>query len=122
LTSAVVGGEWSASFPGRLTPWEIIPGTRLIGAWVDPRAGLEDVEYRKFFLHRDSKFDPSVVQPVASRYTDYAIPTPNFYQENTYEDRDRYVNLLTVTEVHIFPICIQMTSVVKMMSLSLQYN
>jgi hypothetical protein len=32
LTSAVVGGEWSASLPG----------------WVGPRAGLDDVEKRKF--------------------------------------------------------------------------
>jgi hypothetical protein len=34
---------------------------------VDPRAGLDDVGKRK-----DSDFDPSVVQPVASRYTDCA--------------------------------------------------
>jgi hypothetical protein len=43
LTSALVGGEWSASRPGRITP-----GTHLIGGWVDPRAGLDDVEKRKF--------------------------------------------------------------------------
>jgi hypothetical protein len=30
LTSALVGGEWSASRPGRRTHW--------IGDWVDPRA------------------------------------------------------------------------------------
>jgi hypothetical protein len=34
LTSALAGGEWSASRPGR---------------WVDPRAGLDDLEKRKFF-------------------------------------------------------------------------
>jgi hypothetical protein len=37
LTSAPVGGEWSASRLGRFTP-----GTHWIGGWVDPRAGLHD--------------------------------------------------------------------------------
>jgi hypothetical protein len=43
LTSALVGGEWSASRPGRFTPGERTPGTHSIGGWVDPRAGLYDV-------------------------------------------------------------------------------
>jgi hypothetical protein len=48
LTSALVRGEWSASRPGRFTPGEIAPGTHWIGGWVDPRAGLDDMEKRKF--------------------------------------------------------------------------
>jgi hypothetical protein len=48
LTSALVGGEWSASRPGHFTPGERAPGTHWIGGWVDPRAGLDDVEKRKF--------------------------------------------------------------------------
>jgi hypothetical protein len=48
-----------------------------IGGWVDPRAGLEDVEKGTFLnLYRHLNSDPSVVQPVASRYTDWAIPAP----------------------------------------------
>jgi hypothetical protein len=43
LTSALVGGEWSASRPGRFTP-----GTHWIGGWVGRTAGLDDVEKRKF--------------------------------------------------------------------------
>jgi hypothetical protein len=39
LTSALVGGEWSASLPGRFAP-----GTHWIGSLVDPGAGLDDVE------------------------------------------------------------------------------
>jgi hypothetical protein len=31
LTSAVDGGEWSASRPGRFTPGESAPGTHWIG-------------------------------------------------------------------------------------------
>jgi hypothetical protein len=49
LTSALARGEWSASRPGRFTPRERAPGTHWIGGWVDPRAGVDDVEKRKFF-------------------------------------------------------------------------
>jgi hypothetical protein len=49
LTSALVGGEWSASRPYRFIPGERGPGTQWIGGWVGPRAGLDDVEKRKFF-------------------------------------------------------------------------
>jgi hypothetical protein len=48
LTSALFGGEWSALRPGRFTPEERAPGTHWIGGWVDPSAGLDDVEKRKF--------------------------------------------------------------------------
>jgi hypothetical protein len=34
LTSAIVGGEWSASNPGRFTPGERAPGTHWIGGWL----------------------------------------------------------------------------------------
>jgi hypothetical protein len=47
-TSALVGGEWSTSRPGRFTPGERAPGTHWIGSWVDLRAGLNDLEKRKF--------------------------------------------------------------------------
>jgi hypothetical protein len=50
LTSALFGGEWSASYSDRFTPGERAPGTHWIGGWVDPRAGLDDVEKRKFLL------------------------------------------------------------------------
>jgi hypothetical protein len=44
FTSALVGGELSASRPGRFTPRERAPGTHWIVGWVDPRAGQDDVE------------------------------------------------------------------------------
>jgi hypothetical protein len=44
LTSALVRGEWSASRPDRFTPGERAPGTHWIGGWVDPRAGLDDMQ------------------------------------------------------------------------------
>jgi hypothetical protein len=48
LTSALVGGEWSASHPSYFTPGERSPGSHCIGGWVDPRAALDDVDKRKF--------------------------------------------------------------------------
>jgi hypothetical protein len=47
LTSALDGGEWSASRPGRFTPREIASGNHWTGGWVGPRADLEAVENRK---------------------------------------------------------------------------
>jgi hypothetical protein len=46
LTSALVGGEWSTSRPGRFTPGERDPDTHCIGDWVDPRAGLDSYRTR----------------------------------------------------------------------------
>jgi hypothetical protein len=48
LTSALGGDEWSASRPGRFTLGEKAPSTHWIGGWVDPRAGVDDMEKRKF--------------------------------------------------------------------------
>jgi hypothetical protein len=43
LISALVGGEWSTSRPGRFTPGERAPGTHWTGGWVDLRANLHDL-------------------------------------------------------------------------------
>jgi hypothetical protein len=43
-----LGGGESASRSGRFTTGENAPDTHWIEGWVDPRAGLEDVEKRKF--------------------------------------------------------------------------
>jgi hypothetical protein len=47
LTSALDGGEWSASHPGRFTPRETNHGTHWIGGWVGPRTGLDDIDRSK---------------------------------------------------------------------------
>jgi hypothetical protein len=51
FTSALAAGEWSASryAPAALYSGERAPGIHSIGGWVDPRAGLDDIENRKFF-------------------------------------------------------------------------
>jgi hypothetical protein len=50
---------------------------------VCPRAGLDDVKKRKFLPLPDSNTDPSVVQPVTSRYTYYAIRAPQILEDST---------------------------------------
>jgi hypothetical protein len=48
LTLALGGGLWSASRPGCFTSGVRIAGTHWIRGWVKLRAGLDDVEKRKF--------------------------------------------------------------------------
>ena len=67
MTAALEGGEWSASRPGCSLPRER-PGTHCTGGWLDLRAGLDGVQK----ISPPPGFDPRTVQPVASRYTDYA--------------------------------------------------
>jgi hypothetical protein len=57
-TSALIGGEWSASRPGRFITGERASDTHWIGGWVDPRTGLDDVERRKFLLLPGLEFRP----------------------------------------------------------------
>jgi hypothetical protein len=74
VTSALDGGEWSASRPGRFTPRERALGTHWIGGWVGPRAVLDAVVKRKIPSPcRESNPRTPIVQPVAQRYTDWAI-------------------------------------------------
>jgi hypothetical protein len=74
LISVLDGGEWSASRPGRFTPRERAPGTHCIGDWVGARAVLDAVVKRKTpSPRRESNPSTPIVQPVAQRYTDWAI-------------------------------------------------
>jgi hypothetical protein len=73
LTSALVEDGWSVSRLGRFTPGERAPGTH----WVGPRAGLDDVEKRKFLTLPVIQLRTLGRLAVASRYIDCAIPAPN---------------------------------------------
>jgi hypothetical protein len=68
LTSALDGGEWSASRPHRFTCSERDAGTHWIGDWVSPRAGLdaviEEVNYQPLL-----RLETPIIQLVAQRYT-----------------------------------------------------
>jgi hypothetical protein len=74
LTSALDRGEWSASRPHRFTRRERTPSTHWIGGWVGPKTVLDAVVKRKILsLHQKSNPRTPIVQPVAQRYTDWAI-------------------------------------------------
>jgi hypothetical protein len=66
LTSALAGGEWSASRPGRFTPWERVPGTHWIRRWVNLRDGLDDLEKRRLLTLPGLKLR-SLSRPVRSQ-------------------------------------------------------
>jgi hypothetical protein len=74
LTSALDGGEWSASCPGRFIPREGAPGTHWIGGWVGPRAILDAVVKRKIpSPHRESNPRTAIVQTIAQCYTNFSF-------------------------------------------------
>jgi hypothetical protein len=75
MTAALEGGEGSASRPGRSLPPEKTryPLYRRLGG---PQGLSEQV--RK--ISTPPGFDPRTVQPVASRYNDYAT-RPTFYMD-----------------------------------------
>jgi hypothetical protein len=88
LTSALDGGEWSASLPGRFTPKEIAPNTHWIGGWVGPRAVLDAMVKRKIPSPRqESNPWTPIVQPVAQRHTDWAITAlaSSFIKKDSYK-------------------------------------
>jgi hypothetical protein len=68
LTSALDEGEWPASRPCRFTP-----GIHCIRDWVDPRAGLDAMEYKKTTAPTGNRIP---VKTIARRYTDWAIAAP----------------------------------------------
>jgi hypothetical protein len=78
LTSALDGGEWSASRPCRFIPRERVPGNHSIGGWAGPRTGPESVQERKILRCRDSNLDRRARYHVAiltelSRYLCFLI-------------------------------------------------
>ena len=59
------------------TPRPLYPcdrlGTHCIGGWVGPQGRSGQVQK----ISPSQRFDPPTIQPVASRYTDRAIPANN---------------------------------------------
>jgi hypothetical protein len=66
LTSALSGGEWSASRFSRFTPEERALGNHWIGNRVETRGGLKAAEKRKISCRESNP----TVKPVTRLYTD----------------------------------------------------
>jgi hypothetical protein len=77
LTSALdgVGGQCHA--PAALIPRKR-SGTHCIGGWVGPRAGLHGSGKSLSLLG----FDPRIIQPVASRCSNYAFPARELREDH----------------------------------------
>jgi hypothetical protein len=74
LTSALVGGKWSALRPAALPPGKELPvPIRYEAVWA-PEAIWTTWRRENSCPYRDSNSDPLAVQLIASRYTDCAIP------------------------------------------------
>jgi hypothetical protein len=72
LTSALVGGEGSASRPWPFILGERAPGTHYIGGWVEPGAHLYDMERWKFLTLWGLELRPLCGPAYRRRYIDYA--------------------------------------------------
>jgi hypothetical protein len=78
LASALAGGEWSTSRPGRFTHC-----THWIGGRVDPRARLDDVEKTEFFTLPGLELRP-LGRPVRSQSL-YQLRYPGSYNETVHQ-------------------------------------
>jgi hypothetical protein len=74
FTAALAEDEWSALRPGQFTPGERASVIDWIGGWVDPEPVWTFGEENILDPTATPISDPSVVQPVASRYNNYVIP------------------------------------------------
>jgi hypothetical protein len=72
LTLALAGGKWSVSRPGRFTSGKEPPVPIRWEVGRTPEPVWTTWRRENSWPYRNSNSDPSVVQPVASRYTDYA--------------------------------------------------
>jgi hypothetical protein len=83
LISLLVG-EWSTSRSGHYTLDENGSGTPWIGGWTCPEPVRMMWNEEKTCPDQDAYSSPSVVQPVAGRCTDCAVPAPTLLQYTSY--------------------------------------
>jgi hypothetical protein len=73
LTSALVGGQRSASSPCRFNRGKRVTSTHWLESWVGPVADVDEYgEIKMFYPTGTQTSDPSIVQLVSISYTDCA--------------------------------------------------
>jgi hypothetical protein len=78
LTSALDGGEWSASRPASFTPRGRDAGNHWVGGWLGSRAVRDAVVEKKIpSPRRELNPRTPIVQSVAQSYNDWAITAPD---------------------------------------------
>jgi hypothetical protein len=79
LTSALDGGEWSASRPGRALAPGKGPSVPIVQEvrWAPEPVWKQMLEEKSFRLCRGLNPDRPVVQSVVRHYTDWATPAPH---------------------------------------------
>jgi hypothetical protein len=108
LTSALEGGVWSASRPRRLYPRK------------DPVPIVQEAGWAPEPVWRGAEnltplgFDPRTLQPVASRYTDYAIPAV--------QDKVKNENCTRITEEKRLPKIFPTSSALGAVHLNAQFK
>jgi hypothetical protein len=100
LTSALDGGEWSASRACRFTSRERVPSTHWIGGWVGSRAVLDAVVKSKIpSPYRESNPRTTISSPLPSRYTG----EPQGWSERCCEEKNSH-HLLGLEPQIIHPV------------------
>ena len=89
MTAALEGVSGQQYAPAALYPPERT-GTHFTGGWVDPRAGLDG---RK--ISSPPGFDPRTVQPVVSRYNEWATRPTDFQDYSMQNISTIYTKIIT---------------------------
>jgi hypothetical protein len=105
-TSALEGGEWSASRSGCFSPREKNPGTHWGGDCVSLRAILDVVVKRKIpSPHWKSNLRTPIVQPIAQRYTDWTVMAVPVYgtisKTRTYSARHYFAKVSKLFHLYL---------------------
>jgi hypothetical protein len=106
-TSALDGGEWSASRPGRALPPGKGPPVPIVqeSGWVPETVWTHRQDGKSFCLCPGSNLDRPVVQSVARHYTDWAtVVASDLIIQNVRKEKQPMNNVYIII-IHCFSFC-----------------